>query len=621
MNYISPEQLKQIQEQSNIVEYIAQYVKLRKSGHDYSGLCPFHNEKTPSFHVSEEKQVFHCFGCGRSGNIFQFASQYEHLSFPEAVAKVAQFFHVPFESIEKSQSPNSQYLNQLKQMHDKAEQFYQHLLLNTKQGEQALSYLQQRGMTLETIKTFGIGYAPPKTDLDLLVTIFQDDDLTEQSYADSGLFIIDNNGAPHDRFYDRIMFPLKNEAGQTIAFSGRRLSEDKTIPKYLNSPETKLFNKSTVLFNLDLAKANIREQKQAILFEGYMDVISAYQAGVKNGIASMGTSLTKQHINKIQQLTNDILVCYDGDDAGIEASYRVYEELAENAQISLNFVWIPDKLDPDEYIKMHSPEDFRTMIENTSLSKIHFLMRYLKLNLNINKDQDKVVYTERIIQALNQLKSPVEQNIYLQELADEVNVNIDVLAQQINNKQQLTKRTQEPNIVSQADSSFEPAFSDELVNLAQPAELPQKPMSKVEKAEYNLLYRVIFEKNVRDKLKDIQFVFPDIELEELYVLIDDYLQWHQTFDELDFSRQLQTLKHQQLLDSILSLTISQTSTPQEIDDYIYIIQNSKLEHQLYSKRQELNEASKMGNLVLEKKLSSEIFEIIMKIKNRGKGHA
>lgn len=328
MARIPQELIDEIREKANIVDIVGQYVQLKKTGKNYSGLCPFHNEKTPSFSVAEDKQFYHCFGCGRGGNVFRFLQEIDGISFPEAVAKVADFeqISIPQEYREAEASSGNSEQRQLIELHEKAQELYHHLLMNTAVGEQALTYLHERGLDDETIAEFGIGFAPNQRQF--LEQVFQNEGFDKELYEASGLFVARDDGHFADRFYQRIMFPIRDPRGKTIAFSGRFFKtaefpgEDQ--PKYLNSPETSLFNKRMVLFNFDKARGTIRKESTVFLFEGFMDVIAAWRSGVKNGIASMGTSLTQQQVAAMERLADTIVICYDGDRAGIEAIVLFY---------------------------------------------------------------------------------------------------------------------------------------------------------------------------------------------------------------------------------------------------------------------------------------------------------
>ena len=268
--------ISEVRSNVNIVDVISQYVSLEKKGKDYIGLCPFHQEKTPSFTVNADKQFFKCFGCGKGGNVFKFLMYKDDLTFPESVERVAEFAHIAMPNGYGHNGGTK--LNPLMQMHQDAVDFYHRVLLTTKAGERGMQYAQKRELDQEILDHFKIGYAP-KADNVLITYLrskgYQDDDL-----AQSGLFVQARDGQLYDRFRDRLMFPLDNENGRTIGFSGRRISDDKTEAKYMNSPETEIFTKSKVLFHFAEAKKAARGEGHLVLYEGYMDVIAAYKAGV-----------------------------------------------------------------------------------------------------------------------------------------------------------------------------------------------------------------------------------------------------------------------------------------------------------------------------------------------------
>ncbi|MDR0691399.1 MAG: DNA primase, partial [Streptococcaceae bacterium] len=303
--------IEKVREQTDIVNIIGQYVQLRKTGKNYSGLCPFHSEKTASFTVVEDKQIYYCFGCGKGGNVFKFFQDFEGIDFLEAVKKVAEVEQIPFTYELKSSNKQQDSENfSLLKMHEKAAKLYHHLLLNTEVGTKALVYLENRGVTEELLETFQIGFAPDARIL--LVEAFEKDGFSEDDYLNSGLFTIREDGSKLDRFYNRIMFPICNDSGKVIAFSGRILESTKSDAKYLNSPETKLFNKSENLYNFHLANSNIRKVKEVFLFEGFMDVIAAWSAGIRSGVASMGTSFTKNQLKKLARYAKNVVIAYDG---------------------------------------------------------------------------------------------------------------------------------------------------------------------------------------------------------------------------------------------------------------------------------------------------------------------
>lgn len=604
MAYFSPEVLHDIQNHASIVDYIGQYVQLKKAGKDdYIGLCPFHNEKTPSFHVNDAKNVFHCFGCGKSGNIFQFAEYYDHLRFPEAVKQVAEFARVPVvNTMVESDTVDSSERRLLMHLHQKACEMYEHVLWHTDIGKKALDYLHQRGLSDHDIQEFNIGYAPDTSQVDVLVNVLNDEQLTEEQYEKSGLFIMDKDGHPHDRFSDRVMFPLKDKDGRVVAFSGRLLTnhKDANHPKYLNSPETEIFNKRKLLFNFDKAYAEARRCGYFVLFEGYMDVIAAHRAGVTSGIASMGTSLTEEQIQKMKSICDRQVICYDGDNAGIEATARAIHIMNEQKVKEISVVSLPDGLDPDEYIKQYGTDAFSKQIEEGQLTTVQFMMMYLRRHKNMGNERDRIDYIDRVLGEIAPLSSIVERDVYLRQLADEVDIPIETLQQQL-----LTIKAAEQHRRYQS-SSPTPAVEETVSN--------RDPYSPQEHIELCLLYRAMNEKSVRDRLNEEDFVFPDQPFESLYLVMSSYIQIYGEVEAADFFNELKTEQHRQIFGDMLRLNMSEVSTEREISDYTHRLKELVLRDEMQRLQQEMREANRMGNRVLECELSQKLMRVLKDIK-------
>ncbi|MCT3474810.1 DNA primase, partial [Lactobacillus delbrueckii] len=418
---ISEDFINEVRGSVNIVDVISQYVSLEKRGKDYVGLCPFHQEKTPSFSVNPDKQFFYCFGCHKGGNVYKFIMEKEEVTFPESVERVAEFANIPMPQ-EYQEQPVK--LNPLMQMHKEAADFYQQVLMTTKIGERGLEYARKRGLDDDLLKHFKIGYAPGKSDL--LLTYLRGEGYTDNQLAESGLFVKSQDGRLFDRFRDRLMFPMSDESGHLVAFSGRRISDDPEEPKYLNSPETSIFNKSDLLFHFSEAKKHARKEGHLVLFEGHMDVISAYKAGVKTGIASMGTSLTQQQVYMIRRITKQVVINYDGDDPGQHATERAVGLFKQAGNFDLGIVILPDKLDPDEYVKQYGPDSYQAAIRG-AISTTDFFLQRLKKKYNINNEREQVAYLSEAVAEIAALPNPVEQELYVGRLAKETGVSLDAL--------------------------------------------------------------------------------------------------------------------------------------------------------------------------------------------------
>ncbi|EOH88659.1 DNA primase [Enterococcus pallens] len=598
---IPQEVIDEVRERTNIVEVVGQYVQLKKSGKNYVGLCPFHEEKTPSFSVVEDKQIFHCFGCGKGGNVFTFLQELEGLSFPESVKKVADMEQISL-GVEISTEPTGESSNRLQpliSLHEKIRDLYHHILVNTKAGEEALAYLHKRGLSDQLIDEFKIGFAPNQRDF--LVQICRKDRVPEDVMARSGLFIQRDDGSFSDRFYQRVMFPLNDARGKTIGFSGRLLQTKDfpgdEQPKYLNSPETELFNKREVLFNFDKARNEIRKQGEAILFEGFMDVLAAWQADIKIGLASMGTSLTEQQIMAIERITNHVIVAYDGDQAGLAATDRALAILGAHSRLSLSAVTIPEKMDPDEYLRKYGAEELRNLLQHGRQTPFVFQMHYRKKDINLDNENDRLTYLNGLVDELVKVQSPVEQDLYLGQLADDFNLTRESLKQQLRQARQasrMERRQQAPQRTVTA--------------------APKTVLSQQEKAERMLIYRAMNETNVREQLVQQEFQFIHDRYQELLLYLDSYMMVHGQFVLADFLNYLKEDSMKQLVIDISVLQMSEDSNEREIYDLMQVIAQSSIADEIKQRQKEQLEARKTGNQQRELELTIQIIELTKRLK-------
>ena len=346
---------ERVKQQADIVRVIGEYVRLKKAGQNFTGLCPFHQEKTPSFSVHATKQFFHCFGCGKSGDVFKFVMEMDKCTFPEAVRAVAAKCGIAVPK-PRERSPEERRENQqrsaLVEIHREAAAFFARVLHSTDEGKVARAYLEDRGLDAETVARFGLGYAPSSGDALLR---YLKSKYPEKLLETAGLFSRDQGGRLFDRFRRRVIFPITNESGKVIAFGGRSLGDDN--PKYLNSPETPIYTKSNVLYHLDRAKEAIRRNDFAILVEGYMDVIAVARAGASNVVASCGTSLAEGQIKLLSRFSHRVVVNYDPDAAGQAATERSLTLLLEK-EFDVRVLALPAGADPDKYINEQGAENY-----------------------------------------------------------------------------------------------------------------------------------------------------------------------------------------------------------------------------------------------------------------------
>lgn len=607
MAKIPQQVIDDIRDKTNIVDVIGQYVQLKKSGSkNYSGLCPFHNEKTPSFSVAEDKQFYYCFGCGRGGNVFSFTQEIEGLSFVESVLKVAEMQGIEVSEQYKNVSVENQVdsqQQQLIQLHEKAAEVYHHMLVNTAVGQEALDYLHQRGLDDDLIEEFNIGFAPNQRDF--LVRVFQNESLDSKAFPESGLFVERENEELVDRFYQRIMFPIRNFQGKTVGFSGRFFAtedvSEQDQPKYLNSPETTLFNKREILFNFDKARSSIRKDGTVYLFEGFMDVLAAYRSGVTNGIASMGTSLTNEQIVSVSRVAQELVLCYDGDQAGVDATNRAISHLQETSRLNLSVVSVPENLDPDEYVKKYGQEAFVKLLEHGKETVFLFKMRYRRLNKNMANEKEQLEYVQELLHDLLDVDSLIEQDRYLTQLSTEFQISRESLQQQLRDlKRQNRNKKQKP-----AQSNFQPEQEA-------PHSSPNK--TKVQKAEELLLYRLFNDETLNQRLKQSQVTFFHETYQELYMLFDAYIESEGEFVLAKFLDFLKDDQMRNIVSTIASLKVPEDGSQQEIEDLLRVIQTSSLTEEINNKKLKLQEASQKGNQQLELGLATEIINLTKELK-------
>lgn len=624
---IPQEVIEEVRQRTNIVDVVGQYVQLKKSGKNYMGLCPFHEERSPSFSVAEDKQIFHCFGCGKGGTVFNFLQEIEGISFPESVRRVAELEQIPVNidwvNTTGSDTAENVHNRKLIELHKKAADLYHHVLMNTQIGEPALNYLLERGLTKELIETFKIGFAPQKRDF--LSQVFQNEAVAEQLSKESGLFIQRDNGEFLDRFYQRVMFPINDDRGNVIAFSGRLLKTEDfpgdDMPKYLNSPETVLFNKRDTLFNFDKARKEIRKEDTVFLFEGFMDVIAAWQAGITSGVASMGTSLTNEQIRKLERVAKELVVCYDGDTAGVEATNRAISLLSEHSRFQLSIVSIPEKLDPDEYLRKYGNDSFRELALHGRETVFSFKMHYHRLTRNMNNEKEQLDYVNDLLQELILVQSPLERDRYLNQLAQEFQLSFHSLEEQLKQletKQRSTKRRERqsqsvpPPQTYEIDDMLEPP--EMLEEMSTPSVQNKLSLTKVEKAERTLLYRLMNEQSIRNQLIQLpEFSFAHDQYQELYLLLDSYMSIHSDFQLADFIDYLKEETIKKLAIDISLQTISEESSEREITDVIRVIENSSLEDQIAEKQLQKKEAERLGNKPLVDELSIEVIGLVRQL--------
>jgi DNA primase len=432
---ISQSKIYEIASSLYIVDFITQYTTLRKAGKNFMGRCPFHEERTPSFSVSQEKGVYHCFGCGKSGNIFSFIMDIDNVSFYEAVKILADKANVRIEFDEESYIEDKNQIELLYEINKRAAKYFHDNLLSH-DGIYAREYLDKRNIKEETLVKFGLGFALRFNDAlyNKFITEFKREDLVS-----SGLILALNLNEYRDRFRGRLIFPIISESSRVVGFGARRLFDDDNLEaKYINSPETKIYNKSKILFGLNLSKNPIKDKGYALLVEGYMDLIMLYQNGIENVIASSGTSLTNLQVKILSRYTDEIVIVYDADKAGQSAAHRGIELVMEN-DMKASVVVLPQGEDPDSYVKEYGADKFILLLEKRK-SFINYLGDKFSQENRLSTPDGKTEFVREIIQLIAKLKDEIKRDFYIKDIAQRFSIYESVIRQELDKILKLNQR-------------------------------------------------------------------------------------------------------------------------------------------------------------------------------------
>lgn len=616
---VDTEVVNDLKSKVNIADLISQYVALSRTGKNYIGLCPFHGEKTPSFNVNAEKGFYHCFGCGSSGDAIEFLKEYNQVGFIDAVKELANFAGVTLDisnDREEKNNPNAP----LYEINNQAARLYNILLMSTELGERARDYLAERGITDDVIKRFNIGLAPEENDF-----IFKNlsNKFDEEVMANSGLFHFSNNRV-FDAFTNRIMFPITNEYGQTIGFSGRKWQEnDDSKAKYINTSATTIFDKSYELWNLDKAKPTISKRREVYLMEGFMDVIAAHKAGINNVVASMGTALTEKHVRRLKQIAKKFVLVYDGDSAGQNAIYKALNLVGES---DVQIVKVPEGLDPDEYSKTYGLTGLSALMETGRIQPIEFLIDFLRPE-NLANLQIQLDFIEQIAPMIAKLQSITAQDAYIRKLVEilpdfeynQVEQAVNLRRENMNITDHSVSDYGASNLVenfaderdySNLDSAipidFEEIFYENNIQPQvadrrnEPAQVFQPTiqvpkLSRSERAEEMLLHRMIYHSSVLKKFsQDENFRFVHKRYQDIFEKI---LLEAMVYEQIDESHLASELSEDQrsLFYQIISLDLPETASSQEINDLVSIFSNEMEQIKFEELQQQLATAEKAGN--------------------------
>lgn len=434
--FFPDEVVEEIQQRVNIVEIISNYFPLKKAGNLFKALCPFHQEKTPSFIVNPQRQIFHCFGCGTGGNVFSFLMKQENISFPEAVEILAKQAGIDISQTNRNIDKKCFGMSsKLYEINEIATAYYQNNLLNEKRGRVARRYLKDRQISSEVISKFRIGYAPPNGLLDYL----QKRDYQKEILVKAGLIVKKEDGFFIDKFINKIIFPLFNPQGKVVGFGSRRL--DNQHPKYINSPQTILFNKSRYLYGLNFARRFIN--KEVIIVEGYLDLIALFQSKIENVVASLGTALTREQISILKRYSKKGIIIYDGDKAGREASLRSLELFIEEG-MSVGVVELPADLDPDDCLKKEGRERFEQRI-NRAKDFFDYKLQFLCVHYDKENANDLAKISKEMLSSLCKIEDAVLKDTYIKKLSQRLNIHEESLRSEIEKINRFSRKNQRKN--------------------------------------------------------------------------------------------------------------------------------------------------------------------------------
>ena len=538
--------VNEIRRKTDIVDIIGEKIPLEKRGKNYFGVCPFHDDTNPSMSVSREKQIYTCFSCHATGNVFTFLMNYEHKEFNQVLSDLAGRVGITLSGF-KTKKISTKY-DEWYKIYDLANKYYQNNLL-TKEGESAREYLKKRSIDDETVKEFEIGYSLRNRD-DLTKL------LTAKGHSIDLLNKIGLSNEDHDIYNSRLMFPLHDLNGKVIGFSGRIITSGKQN-KYLNTKETELFKKGKLLYHYHIAKEEARVKKSVIIMEGFMDIIRASTVGIKNTVATMGTALTKDHIKEIKRLSNNIILCFDGDDPGVKATLAS-GELFKSEGIEVKVITLPGEDDPDTYILKNGRDAFQGLIDN-AIYYSDFKIKNLSRNRNFASSEEKANYIHEVLEEASKINDTIRTEIILKDLAKKFEIGYNTLEKSF----QELKNAKTEKLV------------DEILSPVKTASKEKK--DKYQKASLSIIYYMLNNPLVIDKVERENLVFPTEALRALYCEIVYFYHKYGFINEADFYTYLTDKRELiNLLNEVLVLDLKPDINDEELYDYVKVIREYNL---------------------------------------------
>lgn len=592
---INDQVIEEVKDRADIVEIISRYTELKKSGNNYMGLCPFHDEKTPSFSVVPEKGFYHCFGCGESGDVISFLMNKENLTFIETITTLAEELNIPLRQETPELKQKHLQRNRIYEMNREAALYYMQLLSRHKYG---LEYLMARGLDVNTIKKYGLGFAPSGGDQLLRHLNRMGYEPQEMVLANLISYNSDKNHY-YDRFRNRLMFPIIDSKSRVIGFGGRVLGDGQ--PKYLNTSDTPVFHKGSELYGLNiLSKESDREK--ILLVEGYMDVISLYKSGINYSTASLGTSLTRNQARLIKRYGREVYICYDGDEAGIRATNRAISVLFQE-DLRPKIIELPDDLDPDEYIKKYGAFEFEAL-QKKAMTGIEFRIAQTEKNFNISSTESFVQFLEQVAKLLSAVQSPVEQEVYIDRVSSKYGMNKESL------RLEIARQLKEPK------ASFPKSQTSE----------PQSLKEELDDKYLELLSYALESKDLYSRICGVE--------EGMNALND---RWYRVFQELGniydvnshsreerISQLSESLDKSELLNTIDEVKLNLPHAEQVISELINVLTRQRLEKRSKRLLETIDQLDKKAELSMEEQLRlkeslEELSEISLRLRKTERG--
>jgi len=598
---IPDEVIDRIRQHFDIVDIVSQYVPLKKSGRNYFGLCPFHSEKSPSFSVSPDKQIFYCFGCGAGGNLIKFLMDMEQWTFRETLQHLAERAGILLPEFRiDPYDPKEEERQKIRTVLELAAKWYHHVLLSTPYGSEALRYLEKRRISRETITEFQIGFAPSSP---FLLPNMKKRGYSEELLEKAGLISTREGpfGKRHfDRFRGRIMFPIHDAQGKIIGFGGRILGEGQ--PKYLNSPDTLLFHKGNHLFNLHRSRSHIRKEQQSILFEGYIDVISAWQAGIRLGVATQGTSLTDDQARIIARNSETVIICYDSDQAGQSAALRAIE-LLKKQDCTVKVAQMPSGYDPDDYIRRYGGKAFKNEVLSNAISSTAFLLEHAKKEYNLQDPDERMKYMSKALDMIAELPLAIEQDHYLRLLHEEFEVSLDAL------KEELRKARKRKKIKGNGDKEGV-QWNNGYREVSKHLLGPPKKESVVQRAEMHLLAYMMKDPDITEWVKNE--LGADFHTESSAAMAAYLYAFFDQGHSADVNQFISTLPEPSMIS--LASRLAMMELPDEVSeealiDYVRHIRNAPLLEEIEQKEKMMEQLSRADEPVKAAQLLQEIAEL------------